>query len=207
MHDPYPPLYFQIDRLRGPTSPAGLFLNVWPLDSGNGKWAQHAHPDRGVIDAVAGDILVPKRVQYRVVGCDRSPGLRATDCHAIHLGGVQHGRRLRMQQTLQPDFRATPMNVAGTRRRIIRNLIGGSLVGVALSSFAVVNVKVWRGPNYGILIESRGDLLWEWLYRADKHSVECSVWRIYEEEMIAAPIVLIRTGGDNHVEIGDGENW
>jgi hypothetical protein len=81
------------------------------------------------------------------------------------------------------------------------------LLVVALSWFAVIDVKVWRGPNYGILIESRGDLLWEWLYRSDKQSVECSVWRIYDEEMTAAPIVLIRTGRDNHVEFGDGDNW
>lgn len=113
-----------------------------------------------------------------------------------------------MQQTLQSEADDRPTNaIAERRRRIVRELIGAGLIAVALSWFLVDDVKVWRGPNYGVLLEVRGDLLCEWLYRTDVQSVECSVWRIYDETMQAAPIVLVRTGRHNHVEIGDSDNW
>lgn len=60
-------LYFHIEPLNRPPSPAGTFLVVWPEADGNGKWCHHSHPDRTVLDAVAGDILVHKRTPYRVV--------------------------------------------------------------------------------------------------------------------------------------------
>src|SRR5688500_18619295 len=77
-----------------PTSAAGMFLNVWPLESGNGERMQHDHPDRAVSDAVDGDIIVSKRVQYRVVqvrpfswspidGLPRNPPWRNTAREAI----------------------------------------------------------------------------------------------------------------------------
>ena len=113
-----------------------------------------------------------------------------------------------MQQTETLESEGNLTNDCSTRRRrIVRTLIGAGLIAIALSWFLVVDVKVWRGPNYGLLLETRGDLLWEWLYRTDKQSVECSVWRIYDEEMIAAPLFLISTGRQNHVQFGDEDNW
>ncbi|REJ93205.1 MAG: hypothetical protein DWQ34_11165 [Planctomycetota bacterium] len=59
-------LYFDVEPVKSPRSESGTFLVVWPLDSGDGKWTHNAHPDRTVMDAHAGDVLVNKRTPYRV---------------------------------------------------------------------------------------------------------------------------------------------
>jgi len=59
------PLYFQIEPLTGPQS-ANMYLVVWPESGGNGRWCHHSHPDRTVLDAQSGDVLVHKRRQYRM---------------------------------------------------------------------------------------------------------------------------------------------
>ena len=61
------PLYFRIERLKGETSPAGMYLVVNPDQNGNGRWCHHSHPDRTVLDAVVGDVIVHKRTPYRVL--------------------------------------------------------------------------------------------------------------------------------------------
>jgi len=55
------PLYFCLEPLDGPQSSAGMFLVVWP----------EANPDRTMLDVQAGDVLVHKREQYRVVAVQR----------------------------------------------------------------------------------------------------------------------------------------
>ena len=64
------PLYFRIGPLNGPQSTAGMYLVVWPEADGNGKWCHNAHPDRMVLDAQAGDVLIHKRQQYRTLLID-----------------------------------------------------------------------------------------------------------------------------------------
>ena len=65
------PLYFRIQPLTGPQSSAGMFLVVWPEPDGNGRWCHHAHPDRTVLDAQAGDVLVHKRQRFRMLAVQR----------------------------------------------------------------------------------------------------------------------------------------
>ena len=68
----------------------------------------------------------------------------------------------------------------GKRRRWFRVLftvVAGTLL---LEWWMVRDYRIWRGPNYGVLIEARGDLLWEAIYRTDTQSIECSVWRLYD---------------------------
>jgi hypothetical protein len=67
---PAPNFYFQIEPLNSPPAPGGTYL-VWPLSSGNGRFCHHAHPDRTVMDARAGDVLVHKRTPYRMLGVRR----------------------------------------------------------------------------------------------------------------------------------------
>ena len=54
-----------------PQSATGTYLVVWPEADGNGRWCHHAHPDRTVLDAQAGDVLVHKREQYRMLAVQR----------------------------------------------------------------------------------------------------------------------------------------
>ena len=55
----------QMDCLRVKRSSL-LLVVVWPLEDRNGKWTHNAHPDRTVMDAKAGDVLVQNRTPYRV---------------------------------------------------------------------------------------------------------------------------------------------
>ena len=48
-----------------------MFLVVRPEENGNGHWCHHAHPDRTVVEALAGDVLIHKRRQYRVLVVQR----------------------------------------------------------------------------------------------------------------------------------------
>ncbi len=65
------PLYFRIEPLNCPPSSAGMYLVVWPDEDGNGRWCHNAHPDRRVTDSEAGDVLVHKRRQYRMLAVQR----------------------------------------------------------------------------------------------------------------------------------------
>jgi len=67
------PLYFHIEPLTGPQSPGGMFVVSGPEADGCGRWCHHSHPDRTVLDAQAGDVLVHKRRQYRMQAVQR-PG-------------------------------------------------------------------------------------------------------------------------------------
>ena len=65
------PLYFRIEPVTGPQLSAGMFLVVWPEENGNGRWCHNAHPDRTVVDAEAGDVLIHRRRQYRMLAVQR----------------------------------------------------------------------------------------------------------------------------------------
>ena len=59
-------LQFHVERVDAPTDDT-VFLIVWPEESGNGRYCHHSHPDKTVMDAKAGDVLVhKKRVRYRI---------------------------------------------------------------------------------------------------------------------------------------------
>ena len=60
-----PPVYFENEPVNRLPSSAGMFLVVWPEEAGNGLWFHHAHPDRTVLDAHAGDVLVQRAARYR----------------------------------------------------------------------------------------------------------------------------------------------
>ena len=65
--------YFRIEPLDGPPPAAGMFIVVWPEENGDGRYLQHAHPDRMVPNAMAGDMVVhQKRDRYRVLAVQRS---------------------------------------------------------------------------------------------------------------------------------------
>ena len=38
--------YFDLQPLKALRNQSGAFLVVWPLENGDGKWTQHAHPDK-----------------------------------------------------------------------------------------------------------------------------------------------------------------
>jgi hypothetical protein len=44
-----------------------MYLVVLPDQNGNGRLCHHAHPDRTMLDAEAGDVLVHKRTPYRML--------------------------------------------------------------------------------------------------------------------------------------------
>jgi hypothetical protein len=47
-------LHLRVELLNAPASPAGMYLVVNPEHDSNGRWCHHSHPDRTVLDAVAG---------------------------------------------------------------------------------------------------------------------------------------------------------
>lgn len=65
------PLYFRIQPLTGPQTSAGMYLVVWPESDGNGRWCHNARPERAVVDAQAGDVLVHKRRRFRMLAVQR----------------------------------------------------------------------------------------------------------------------------------------
>ena len=48
-----------------------MFLVVWPEGNGDGRWCHNSHPDRTVVESQAGDVLVHKRQQYRMLAVQR----------------------------------------------------------------------------------------------------------------------------------------
>ena len=62
-------LYFEIAPLDRPPSEAGMFIVCWPLENGDGRYLQNAHPDKCILDSEAGDVLVHRQrgEQYRMV--------------------------------------------------------------------------------------------------------------------------------------------
>ena len=62
------PLYFRILPLNGPPPGGNTYVVVWPdrLDG-----IHNAHPDRGVLDSVAGDVLVQWQERYRMLAVQR----------------------------------------------------------------------------------------------------------------------------------------
>ena len=64
-------LYFRIEPVNRPHPATNMFLVVWPEVDGNGSWCHHAHPDRTVLDAQVGDVLVHKRRRYRMLAVRR----------------------------------------------------------------------------------------------------------------------------------------
>ena len=48
-------LYFRIEPVDGPAPAAGMFIVCWPGQDGDGRYLHNAHPDRRVLDSVAGD--------------------------------------------------------------------------------------------------------------------------------------------------------
>lgn len=64
-------LYFQIEPLDRPPPGGGTYLVVDLENGGNGQYAHHAHPDRTLRDAVAGDVIVHNRDRYRLLAVQR----------------------------------------------------------------------------------------------------------------------------------------
>ena len=119
---------------------------------------------------------------------------------------------LPMQQTLQTDVESRPKCATaaqrdGKRSRWFRILFTVGVLAWVLEWYMVEGINFWTGPYYGVMIYSRGDLMWETVYRPDTLSVEVSVWRVYDETMQAAPLVLVSTGKVNRVYYGDRDNW
>src|SRR5262245_37374670 len=104
---------------------------------------------------------------------------------------------------MRPEHPSKLMSTSGGRRRRLGRTVF-ALLGVAwlLEWCMVEGVHFWTGPYYGVMVYSRGDLMWETVYRPDTLSVEVSVWRVYDETMQAAPLILVSTGKVNRVYYG-----
>jgi hypothetical protein len=48
--------------------PASMQLIAWIDQHGNGKYTQHAHPNKTLLDVEAGHVIVHRRHQYVVTG-------------------------------------------------------------------------------------------------------------------------------------------
>ena len=53
-------ILFQID------APSDKFIIAWLDDDGKGRWCQHAHPSKTLLDVEPGHVIVHKRTQYVV---------------------------------------------------------------------------------------------------------------------------------------------
>jgi len=62
------PLYFHIEPLTSPPPGGNTYVVVWPDRL---KGIDNAHPDRGVLDSVAGDVLVLRQERYRMLAVQR----------------------------------------------------------------------------------------------------------------------------------------
>ena len=62
------PLYLKIEPLSRPPAGANTYVVVWP-DRLQG--IHNAHPDRGVLDSIAGDLLVLRQERYRMLAVQR----------------------------------------------------------------------------------------------------------------------------------------
>jgi len=64
-------LDLKLEPLDHPSPGGGTYLVVDLENGGNGHYAHHAHPDRMLRDAVAGDVIVHNRDRYRLMAVQR----------------------------------------------------------------------------------------------------------------------------------------